>query len=97
MEATIERIESTDVVPYEVIENEAEWRTHIVNPPMNRHLPGWSPAWGGQDVVDTARLLRLEIIALCGFRFIPLQDPERFDACGACMEIAGILMNENGE
>lgn len=31
------------------------------------------------------------IIALCGFRFSPVRDPQRFPICPRCKELAGML------
>lgn len=82
------------VAPYE--ENgDPDHRTHIVRPVENKHihLSGMS----SQDIVDMARLHRVEITALCGYTFIPKHNPEKFDACEACMTIAGNLMRGNNE
>ena len=82
------------VAPYE--ENgDPERRTHIVRPIENKHihLPGMS----AQDLVDLARLHRVEIVALCGYRWIPKHNPEKFDVCERCMELAGVYMRMGGE
>lgn len=34
-----------------------------------------------------------EIIALCGERFIPTRDPNRYPLCGACKETLSHFMN----
>jgi hypothetical protein len=83
-----------DLFPYEETDDPKK-RTHIVNPVMNRHvgLPGMS----AQDIVDSARMTDQEVEALCGYRFVPKHDPEKFDACNACVTIAGALMRGNGE
>lgn len=80
--------------PYEELDD-PEHKTHIINPPMNRHvgLPGMS----AQEIVDTARMTHQEIEALCGFRFVPKHNPDKFDACTACMTVAGALMRGNSE
>jgi hypothetical protein len=31
------------------------------------------------------------IIALCGFRFAPVRDPQRFPVCPKCKELAAML------
>jgi len=39
----------------------------------------------------------MEIVALCGFKFIPQHNPDKYDACEACIKIAGDIMKELGE
>ncbi len=68
-------------------------RTHIVNPPMNRHVPGWVPDWEAQDVVDAARGLGVEVVALCGLKFIPTRNPDKYDACTQCFKVAEMIMS----
>jgi Protein of unknown function (DUF3039) len=31
------------------------------------------------------------VTALCGFRFAPVRDPQRFPVCPKCRELAGML------
>jgi hypothetical protein len=50
-----------------------------------------------QDIVDTARMLGSEITALCGYKFIPMRNPEKYEACQQCMDIAGFIMSSLGE
>lgn len=83
-----------DIMPYVEPENPAEHRTHIVNPDGNPHI--YRPGMSAQDIVDVARAGGLEVTTLCGFKFVPLMNPERFDACGICMDIAGQIMREVG-
>lgn len=85
---------TTDLFPYEE-SDDPERRTHIVRPTENKHIH--QPGMRSQDIVDTARLTGTEIYALCGYSFIPKHNPEKFDACETCMEIAGALMRGNGE
>ena len=68
---------------------------HIINPTKNLHC--WMPPMTSRDVVRVAQEYNIEIIALCGHKFIPSRDPERYPACRACFAIAGILMREGGE
>jgi len=80
--------------PYEDL-NDPNHRAHIVNPPKNLHI--WRQGMSAQTVVDTARLLRLEVVALCGYRWVPKHNPDKFDVCDGCMKIAGELMRGAGE
>jgi hypothetical protein len=34
------------------------------------------------------------IVALCGFRFPPIRDPQRFPVCPRCKELAAMLWGE---
>lgn len=82
--------------PYEETDDPNK-RAHIVNPPMNSHLPWFRPGMSGQDVVDTARLMGDEITALCGYKFVPKHNPEKMDACEPCFKVAGDIMREGVE
>jgi hypothetical protein len=58
---------------------EGEHRTHIVKRPEDRES---AEAW-----VTEARVLGLEVEALCGFRWVPARNPERYPVCEACRDI----------
>ena len=74
-----------EVLPYED-SNDPDRRTHIVSPPENVHI--WQPGMEAQDVVDVARATGQEVTALCGYKFVPKHNPDKFDACDTCMKIA---------
>lgn len=82
------------VLPYEE-SNDPTRRTHIVNPPANLHI--WRDPMSAQDIVDIARARGLEVVALCGYTWVPKHNPEKFDACEECFRIAGELMSGAGE
>lgn len=84
------------IAPYEETDDPHK-RTHIVNPPDNPHISHGRPDMEAQEVVNAARMLGLEIKALCGYRFVPKYNPERFESCSACIKIAGDIMRELGE
>lgn len=90
----LEIVEDTDLVPYEE-DNDPKRRTHIINPPSNLHI--WKPGMSTQDVVDIARFYDLEVIALCGYTWIPKHNPEKYDVCEPCFKIAGDLMRGANE
>jgi len=54
---------------------DAEHRTHIVKRPPDRE----------------ARVLRFEVEALCGFRWVPSRDPQRYPVCEACRDVLAHL------
>lgn len=85
----------TDLIPFEEPDPNREYRAHIVNPPANLHI--WEPGMEAQDIVDIARATGQHVVALCGYKFIPKHNPDKFDACDVCMRIAGDIMSELGE
>lgn len=84
-----------EFLPYEDTDDGNEHHAHIVRPPENLHI--FQPGMGGQDIVDIARVTGQEVTALCGYRFVPKRNPEKYDACQTCMDIAGNIMRERGE
>lgn len=83
-----------DSVKYEE-PSDSNVRAHIVNPPKNLHI--WREGMTAQDIVDYARILGLEVVALCGYTWIPKHNPDKVDVCDACMTEAGNLMRGAGE
>lgn len=73
----------------------ADRKTHIVNPPKNIHI--WQIGMTAQEVVDIARATGQEVVALCDYRWIPKLNPEKFDICQSCLDLAGELMRGMGE
>lgn len=62
--------------------------THIVNCPEDKPS---TEAW-----LTEARVLGLTVTAVCGYRWVPQRDPEKFPICMACVEAANILIFEEG-
>lgn len=87
-------IESTDIIPYNDTDDGKDHLTHIINPPANGHI--YQPGMTAQDIVDTARITREFVIALCGHKFVPERDPQKYPACQTCFDIAGLIMSEDG-
>lgn len=94
MAPEIEDITLEDVFPYEDDEDPNR-RTHIVSPPENMHI--WQEGWNAQDIVNHARMHGLEVTALCGYKWVPVHNPEKFEACKACFDIAGQIMQGLGQ
>lgn len=44
-----------------------------------------------QDIVLEARISGIPIVALCGKKWIPQRDPQKFPICPECLEIAAKL------
>lgn len=78
----------TEEQPYED-NDDPNRRTHIINAEANQHVGTDLTA---QEIVDTARLKGQEIVMLCGFRFVPKHNPEKYDACNSCVTIAHALI-----
>jgi hypothetical protein len=70
--------------------------THIVNPPMNKHIDP-KQKMTAQEIVSVARITSTEIVALCGYRWVPKYNPDKFDVCEKCMKVAADLMAGAGE
>jgi hypothetical protein len=93
-EQEVGRVVLNEIAPY-VDDNDPNRRTHIVNPPNNLHI--WKIGMEAQDIVDIARLRGLEVTALCGYKWVPKHNPEKFDVCEACFKIAEQIMRSEGE
>ena len=94
-----------DVRPIEVVETENLTDTdkpdggnkdglrHIVRPADNRdpifRIATNNPT--AQEIIDTARLRGLEVIALCGHKFIPKNNPAGRDTCDTCIGMASAI------
>ncbi len=61
-------------------------RTHIVNCPPDKES---TAAW-----LTEARVFGLEVEALCGYRWIPSKDPQKYDICEACVRVANMIIAE---
>jgi len=76
--------------------------THIVSPPENKEIFAYMVAHGNpdpsaQDIVDIARVMGWRVTALCGYKWIPQRNPDAYDACPVCMDVAGMHMRNAGE
>lgn len=89
----IELVE-TDLVPYEDIDDGKDHLTHIINETDNLHI--WRNGMSAQDIVDTARLIGEHVVALCGYKWVPKRNPEKYPVCQTCFDIAGQIMSEDG-
>lgn len=75
-----------DIAPYEDVDDGKDHKTHIVNPPANTHI--WEPGMEMKDVVYIARMNGSELVALCGYRWVPKRNPAKYDTCQECLDIA---------
>jgi Protein of unknown function (DUF3039) len=47
-----------------------------------------------KDEITRAAIEGGTITALCGFRFAPIRDPQRFPVCPRCKELAAMLWGD---
>lgn len=90
----ISEITEVDIVPYEDANDDKEHLTHVVDVLNNLHL--WKPGMTAQDIVDIARMTGQEVESLCGYRWIPQRNPEKYPVCQICMDVAGMIIREGG-
>lgn len=85
----IEQINLEEMVEY-LENNDPSTRTHLVRPIENEHICKGVDL-SAQDIVDTARLLGLEVVALCGYKWVPLHDPTKYPGCEPCFKVAALI------
>lgn len=83
-----------EVIPYADSDDPTK-RTHIINPPKNLHI--WREGMTAQDIVDIARASGQPVQALCGYIWVPVHNPDKYDLCEPCREIASQIMSNLGE
>ena len=83
----------------EQTQKEDKHYVHIINPVDNL----WVQVLAGRvlsssEIVQYARDNRLEVLCLCGYRFVPIRNPEDVNGtCPICLDVAGMLMRNEGE
>ena len=80
-----------EIVPY-VDSDDPTKRTHIVRPADNGVTRADDPTTA-QDIVDLARMTGTEVVALCGYRWVPKANPTKYDTCEACAHIASEILS----
>ena len=89
--ATItEAIIDEALMPYEEPNDGKNRLTHIINPPGNTHI--WRPGMKSKDVVDIARMSGQEVVALCGYRWVPKHNPDKYESCRECFKVAASII-----
>jgi hypothetical protein len=84
-----------DLMPEEEPGDGQNARAHIVTPDMNTHI--WEVGMTSADMVVVARTTGQELVALCGYRWVPKLKTENLDVCDTCLAIAGERMRRAGE
>lgn len=70
-------------------------KRHMINETDNTHI--WRPGMKTTEIVDIAMVRRIEIQALCGYRWIPVRGntgTAGLETCEACIDIAGKILSE---
>jgi hypothetical protein len=63
-----------------------------------RDNPKFEQRFGIMDakgMINTARLFRVELTAMCGHTWVPELNPVKYDVCGACADIAYNRLTNN--
>jgi hypothetical protein len=80
--------ERTEVVEdYRLDPGDAERFAHVV----------WAPGQKAEGVVTEARVYGTPVTALCGKRWIPARDPQRFPVCPECADKAALIKRMRGQ
>lgn len=59
-------------------------KTHVINPTMNTAV--WAKGMTAQEIIDKALASDLQLVALCGYKWIPSDTTIRkFDLCTVCL------------
>jgi hypothetical protein len=90
----IEIVDLADMFPYED-DGDENRKAHAVRPTENKHIIN-NDTCTGQDIVDTARMLGLEVVAACGYKWVPTHDPRDKKACDPCMKIVAEVWGSEG-
>jgi len=72
-------------IPYE--DDDGDHKTHIVMPPQNEHVIPAEMDPSAQEIVDFARMTGQEVIALCGYKWVPKRNPEKYPICQPCLDL----------
>ena len=80
--------------PYEDHTDGKNHKTHVVSPHENLDI--WQPGMEAKDIVMVARLSNREVTALCGYKWVPKANPEKYDVCEECIKLAGEVLNNFG-
>lgn len=81
---------STDTLERPVVaptDHDGAHRAHIVNCPDDKAS---TAAW-----LTEARVFGLEVTALCGHKWVPERNPDRYPVCQACIDAANQILNES--
>lgn len=84
-----------EFMPYEEEDDGKEHRTHIVMAGDNPHISEGDDL-DALQIVDIARMRGDEVIALCGYKWVPKRNPEKYPLCNGCMKMWGEMISSDG-
>lgn len=93
-ELTHTTIESTDLEeilnPFEEDDgSDKDRKSHYVTPGDNVEFQNkYGPVKDPSELVSNARFHQAEIVAVCGYRFVPKYKPQVYPVCPECANIA---------
>lgn len=88
----IEKIE--DLFPYEPDDGNKDRRSHIVRAGDNDHIAK-GDNMDAMEIINAARLMGEEVVALCGYRWVPSRNPKQYPICDECMKRFAALGGAN--
>lgn len=88
-----QEVTDVEIVPYETTDDPS-LHAHYINPPDNIHI--WQPGMKTQEIVDIARMMGIEIVALCKYRWVPKHDPAKHPICSKCVDVAAQIVLSMG-
>ena len=79
-----------ELAPFTDTDDGEKHLSHIIHIVNNTHV--WQQGMNAIDIIEIARLTGQELVALCGYRWIPMRDPRKYPACKICVDIAANIM-----
>jgi hypothetical protein len=78
-----------EVAPYEDDANGTHL-THLIIPNDNQHL--WMEGMTAKDSIAIARMAGAEVVALCGYKWVPKRNPDNYPICQKCYQTASAIV-----
>lgn len=66
----------------------ADHHAHYLSLRDNPEIEARFGVMGAQELISTARFHRLEVTAMCGYKWVPELNPSSYPVCGSCVNIA---------
>lgn len=88
---TIEAVDLENLLnPFEEDDgSDKDRKSHYVTPGDNIEFQiKYGPVKDPSELVNNARFHQAEIVAVCGYRFVPKYKPEVYPVCAQCVDVA---------
>ena len=69
------------------LDDKTELDTNLDNPTYSHIIDRGDDERPAGAIVLEARVMGLELTALCGYKWIPSRDPEKFPVCPVCVQM----------